>query len=57
MKHWKSLAVSSGAPVELSAGYDHGWSRPDGAYILTNNSTFDPAVVFQQNWTKMEKKK
>jgi hypothetical protein len=51
---WKD---SSGAPVELSAGYEHGWSRPDGSYILTNNSLFDPAVVFQQNWTKMEKKK
>jgi len=51
---WKD---SSGAPVELSAGYHHGWSRPDGSYILTNNSNFDPAVVFQQNWTKMEKKK
>jgi len=48
---------SKGAPVELSAGYAHGWSRPDGSYILTNNSTFDPAVAFQQNWTRMEKKK
>jgi len=51
---WKD---SAGNPVELGAGYEHGWSRPDGSYILTNNSTFDPAVVFQQNWTKMEKKK
>jgi hypothetical protein len=51
---WKD---STGNPVELSAGYHHGWSRPDGSYILTNNSNFDPAVVFQQNWTKMEKKK
>jgi hypothetical protein len=51
---WKD---SSGSPVELSAGYAHGWSRPDGAYILTNNSLFDPAVEFQQNWVRMEKQK
>jgi hypothetical protein len=49
---WKD---SSGAPVELSAGYSHGWSRPDGSYILTNNSNFDPAVELQQNWERMEK--
>lgn len=46
---------SGGTPVELSAGYSHGWSRPDGSYILTNNSLFDPAVALQQNWTRMEK--
>lgn len=49
---WKD---STGAPVELSAGYSHGWSRPDGSYILTNNSNFDPAVEFQQNWERMKK--
>jgi hypothetical protein len=49
---WKD---SSGSPVELSAGYSHGWSRPDGSYILTNNSNFDPAVELQQNWERMEK--
>jgi hypothetical protein len=49
---WKD---SSGSPVELSAGYSHGWSRPDGSYILTNNSTFNPAVELQQNWERMEK--
>ena len=49
---WKD---SSGSPVELSAGYSHGWSRPDGSYILTNNSNFDPAVEFQQNWSRMQK--
>jgi len=31
-------AGESAGPVELSAGYSHGWSRPDGSYILTNNS-------------------
>ena len=49
---WKT---SEGKPVELSAGYHHGWSRPDGSYILTNNSNFDPAVEFQQNWERMQK--
>jgi hypothetical protein len=49
---WKT---SEGNPVELNAGYSHGWSRPDGSYILTNNSNFDPAVEFQQNWERMQK--
>ena len=49
---WKD---SNGSPVELSAGYSHGWSRPDGSYILTNNSNFNPAVELQQNWERMEK--
>jgi hypothetical protein len=49
---WKD---SSGTPVELSAGYSHGWSRPDGSYILTNNSNFNPAVELQQNWERMQK--
>jgi hypothetical protein len=49
---WKD---GSGNPVELGSGYSHGWSRPDGSYILTNNSNFDPAVELQQNWVRMEK--
>lgn len=49
---WKD---SSGTPVELNAGYSHGWSRPDGSYILTNNSNFDPAVELQQKWERMVK--
>lgn len=49
---WKD---GSGNPVELSAGYSHGWSRPDGSIILTNNSLFDPAVELQQNWARMDK--
>jgi hypothetical protein len=51
---WKT---SDGQPVELGIGYSHGWSRPDGSIILTNNSLFDPAVALQQNWTRMEKVK
>jgi hypothetical protein len=50
---WKD---SNGDNVELSAGYKFGWSRPNGSIILTNNSLFDPAVEFQQNWSKMQKR-
>ena len=49
---WKD---PNGGAVELTAGYNHGWSRPDGSIILTNSSLFDPAVEFQQNWSRMEK--
>ena len=49
---WKD---GEGRPVELSAGYSHGWSKPDGSYILTNNSNFNPAVEFQQNWKPMQR--
>lgn len=49
---WKD---ASGSPVELNAGYSHGWSRPDGSIILTNSSLFDPAVELQQDWSRMEK--
>ena len=50
---WKD---SNGDNVELSAGYKFGWSRPNGSIILTNNSLFDPAVEFQQNWSRMQKR-
>lgn len=49
---WKD---PNGGAVDLSAGYQHGWSRPDGSVILTNSSLFDPAVEFQQDWSRMEK--
>lgn len=49
---WKDC---DGNPVELSAGYSHGWSRRDGSYILTNNAAFDPATEFKENWTRMDK--
>ena len=50
---WKD---SNGDNVELSAGYKFGWSRPNGSIILTNNLLFDPAVEFQQNWSRMQKR-
>ncbi len=42
--------------VELSAGYNEAWSRPDGTYILSNDALFDPSVVFQEDWKRMQKR-
>lgn len=43
--------------IELSAGYNHAWSRSDGtSYILSNSPNFDPSSVFQdQRWKEMKK--
>ena len=41
-------------PVPATA-YPDAWSRPDGTYILSNDPMFDPTVVFQENWQKLEK--
>jgi hypothetical protein len=43
--------------IELASGYDHAWSRSDGAsFILTNSSNFNPSSVFQDNrWKEMKK--
>lgn len=42
---------------EISAGYNHVWSRSDGSsFILSNNPNFDAASVFQdQSWKEMKK--
>lgn len=43
--------------IELSAGYNHAWSRSDGSsYIMSNSPNFDPSSVFQdQRWKEMKK--
>lgn len=43
--------------IELSAGYNHAWSRSDGSsYIMTNSPNFDPSSVLQdQRWKEMKK--
>ena len=43
--------------IELSAGYNHAWSRGDGSsFLLSNSPNFDPAGVFlDQNWKEMKK--
>ena len=46
----------SGANVALESGYGEAWSRPDGAYILSNDPEFDPKVVLQEDWKRLEKK-
>ena len=42
---------------EMSAGYNHAWSRGDGrSFILSDNPNFNPASVLQdQNWQQMKK--
>jgi hypothetical protein len=50
---WKD---PNGSSIELSAGYNEAWSRPDGTYILSNDPNFDPSVVFQEDWQRMQKR-
>lgn len=42
---------------EVASGYDHVWSRGDGAsFVLSNNPNFDAASVLQdQSWKPMQK--
>ncbi len=49
---WKD---PNGGSIELSAGYNEAWSRPDGTYILSNNPLFDPSVALQEDWKRMSK--
>ena len=47
----------SGASVDLNAGYDEAWGRPDGTYVVSNDPRFDPKVVLQEeDWKRLEKK-
>ena len=52
METWND---EQGGRVELNAGYNEAWSRPDGTYILSNDPLFDPNVVLKENWTKLKK--
>ena len=47
---------TSGEKVDLSLGYNQAWTKADGSYILSNNVNFDPNVVLQEDWKKLEKK-
>jgi hypothetical protein len=53
----ESWRDASGGSVELNAGYNEAWSRPDGSYILSNDPLFDPNVALQEDWKKLEKGK
>jgi hypothetical protein len=43
--------------IELTSGFNHAWSRSDGSsFILSNNSSFDPAAAALDNrWKEMKK--
>ena len=53
----ESWSDPTGGRVELTAGYNEAWSRPDGTYILSNDPLFDPNVALQEDWKKLEKKR
>jgi hypothetical protein len=42
---------------EMTAGYEHVWSRSDGSsFVMSNNSNLDPAFLFKdQSWKQMKK--
>ena len=43
--------------MELASGYNHAWSRGDGStFIMSDNASFNPGTVFQdQAWKEMKK--
>jgi hypothetical protein len=48
---------SSGATVELEAGYDNAWSNGVGEYVLSDRPSFNPNTVFtNQDWTRLERR-
>lgn len=53
VEEWKD---PHGSSIELSAGYNEAWSHANGTYILSNDPLFDPSVVFQEDWRRMEKR-
>jgi hypothetical protein len=53
----ESWSDGQGGTTELHAGYNEAWQGPDGSYILSNDPLFNPNVVLQQDWKKLEKGK
>ena len=45
---------STGDTVELSNNYGNAWAGPNGQYILSDQSSFDPNTLSMGNWTRME---
>ena len=47
----------NGNAVELTSGYGNAWSKSDGTYLLTTNTSFDPNVELggTQSWSRMNK--
>lgn len=50
-----SWADEGGNKVELTAGYSNAWQKGDGSYILTNDVSLDPNIIFNESWTRMKK--
>jgi hypothetical protein len=53
----ESWSDGQGGTIELTGGYNEAWQRPDGTYILSNDPLFNPSVVFQENWQRLEKRR
>jgi hypothetical protein len=53
----ESWTEPGGGTIELSGGYNEAWSKGDGTYILSNDPLFNPNVVFQEDWKRLEKMK
>jgi hypothetical protein len=52
VESWKD---DSGNAIELTSGYSNAWQKADGSYLLSNDVSFDPNVVLQENWSKLSK--
>lgn len=44
-------------PVQLPAGYKDAWVNPQGEYVLSTDSTYNPNVGDTREWRRMEEKK
>ncbi len=42
-----------GRPVQLPAGYDDVWVNPQGEYVLSNETGYDPNVGGTQEWRRL----
>lgn len=45
---------NTGELVELTNQYEHAWSGPDGTYVVTDSSNFNPNSELRGNWTRLE---
>lgn len=53
----ESWSDGQGGSIELTSGYNEAWKAADGSYILSNNPLFDPNVVLQEDWKRLEKQR
>jgi hypothetical protein len=45
---------TTGETVDLSNTYGNAWAGPNGQYILSDSSGFDPNTMQMGNWTRMQ---